>query len=155
MLRIVKKLPDAPLFFHALRLGVHAQRIHSVPLHEVVELLLSLKFLQHTRYPEKALWASNAASRVLGRLGATDTCLTRALIMGALLTSELDTRLHIGFRHDADEGKGKRLFGHAWLSAGVGTYFVDRDNPFVETTMIEMKRNRNACRTQFQRSDQH
>lgn len=58
-----------------------------------------------------------ATARAVARrrrwFGGIDTCLTRSLVLGGMLTGRGDVRLNIGFR----PGEGQAaLHGHAWVT---------------------------------------
>ncbi len=55
-----------------------------------------------------------ASARAARWFGARDTCLIRALVVGALLSDRDGVRLHVGFATPAEGGGA--LEGHAWVT---------------------------------------
>ncbi len=58
--------------------------------------------------------AAGRACSAYGRLfGGLDSCLTRSLVAGAMLSEAHDVVLHVGFRPGSDDVP---VDGHAWLT---------------------------------------
>ncbi len=60
--------------------------------------------------------AAYRAGRLAALLGAKNSCLTRSLVISALMARHSNALLHIGFRPGADTSAGPT--GHAWVSLG-------------------------------------
>lgn len=112
----------------ALRLSGWAQRVRRAPVTAVADELVRLPWLPRAVRPEAARRAAVRAGRLLGRLGLLDSCLTRALVTGALLSDQPEVTLHVSVpqvSHARVVGSG-----HAWVclagenvtdGAGAGT----------------------------------
>ena len=65
------------------------------------------------------------------RFGGLDSCLTRSLVAGAMLSEAHDVVLHVGFRPGTEEVP---LDGHAWLTVDGGRLDAiapdDVDHPY-------------------------
>jgi hypothetical protein len=103
---------DVVLFLKALPLARKAQRVRFAPLPEVVAAMGVGGGRE--RDPRRAEVAAGRACLRYGRwCGGLDTCLTRSLVAGAMLSGHHDVVLHVGFRPGSDEVP---LDGHAWLT---------------------------------------
>jgi len=103
---------DVVLFLRALPLAWRAQRVRGTPLPEVVAAMGGMGGRER-----EALRAKVAAGRACLRygqwFGGLDSCLTRSLVAGAMLSEAHDVVLHVGFRPGTEEVP---LDGHAWLT---------------------------------------
>jgi hypothetical protein len=108
---------DLLLFAHALRLCRVARGTgsrSSLPLQST--LLASKRGLPVGVTPEAAQRAAvRASTRAARWFGSRDTCLTRALVVAALLSDRDGVLLHVGFAASTSEGRA--LEGHAWVTS--------------------------------------
>ena len=103
---------DVVLFLKALPLARRAQRVRCAPLPEVVAAMGARGGRE--RDPRRAQVAAGRACLRYGRwCGGLDTCLTRSLVAGAMLSDDHDVVLHVGFRPGSDDVP---VDGHAWLT---------------------------------------
>jgi hypothetical protein len=102
------------LFLRALPIARASQDVRRNPLHQVIQRVRSVSVRTGVRDPDDAV---RAAARVCSRwarwFGGIDTCLTRSLVAGALLSGRHEVMLHVGFR-PTDRG-AEAVDGHAWL----------------------------------------
>ena len=100
-------------FLAALRLTPKAQKVRSLPLPRVTDMMRS-SGSGGVSDPGAAV---RAAQRACGRwarwFGGLDTCLTRSLVAGALLAGDHEVVLHVGFR--PTEQGAAAVDGHAWV----------------------------------------
>lgn len=105
---------DIGLFARAFAVARRAQRVRCEPIAVVVEEI-SRRGGDGRHHPVGRL--ELAANRAVRRwslwFGGLDTCLTRSLVLGALLASRGDVVLNIGFRPGESEPS---LNGHAWVT---------------------------------------
>jgi len=114
------------LLLRACRLALIAGRIRRRSVEEVADQMCRSRWLVSGIAPDQAHRAARLACRCVWLvLGGLNTCLTRSLVAGALLSDRPDVMLHIGFRPSTDPTK--QLDGHAWLS--IGTQPLDRVSP--------------------------
>jgi hypothetical protein len=105
---------DLLLFASALPLARWAQRVRDTRLPDVVAEMAR----RGPRSPEIAAdrlaWAAGRATARWARwFGGLDTCLTRSLVTGSLLSGHGEVVLHLGFRPgEADDA----VDGHAWIT---------------------------------------
>ncbi|MFZ1639826.1 MAG: lasso peptide biosynthesis B2 protein [Candidatus Contendobacter sp.] len=132
---------DIFLFVNALRLAWIAQAIQSRPLSKVIARLEALRWLPRGADAEAA---RRATLRACGRLarwtGGLDTCLIRALVLGALLADREGVVLHLGFR-PGSAGAGS-ADGHAWLTLN-GEPVLDPETggaAYLESLRLPMRR---------------
>ena len=103
------------LFAHALRLARISCRVDREPLPRIVARLSKIRGLPRLNDTEAAKQAARrACARMTPWFGALDSCLVRSLVTGALLASEAEVELNIGFRPDASAPS--RVAGHAWIT---------------------------------------
>ena len=104
------------VFVHALRLCRLARGTGSrTPLPETIVALASRPGLPAGADPHAAHRATvRASTRAARWFGARDTCLTRAVVVAALLADRDEVLLHVGLA-PAGEGGGP-LEGHAWVT---------------------------------------
>ena len=105
---------DILIFLQAMLLARRAQRVKSEPLKRVVAGMVRRQgFTASRSVGRAALAAARATSRWSRWFGGLDSCLTRSLVLGAMLGDHGDVKLNIGFRsHDTDDV----VAGHAWIS---------------------------------------
>jgi hypothetical protein len=105
---------DIVLFLRAMRLTETAQRVKSLPIADVVELI-SLHGGGGRDHPLRRveLATKRAVTRWRRWFGGIDSCLTRSLVMGGLLIGRGEVALNIGFRPGEEE---PALDGHAWVT---------------------------------------
>jgi hypothetical protein len=125
-----RELGDLILFVRALPLARRAQAVLRLPLPEVVAAMAAAGGREN-RVRKVRVAAGRACSRYGRWFGGLDSCLTRSLVAGALLSSTHDVVLHVGFRPGEAEPPAD---GHAWLTVngeridvappdtGAGTY---------------------------------
>lgn len=106
--------PSLALTLLALFLMARAQRVRRRPVDDVLTRLLSYRFLPVDCPIDDALMASNRAGALAGRFGLRNSCLTRCLVAGALLSDRGGLALSIGFRPSGSPTPA----GHAWLTYG-------------------------------------
>jgi len=107
---------DVLLFVVAFRIAMKAQTVGSKPLPSVVDALMLLKGIPRCSSLERATGAAvRAGNRTRRWFGKIDTCLTRSLVAGRLLTACGAVVLHVGFRPGEVSGLAD---GHAWLTVG-------------------------------------
>jgi hypothetical protein len=135
---------DIQLFLRAVPLAARAGRIRRRPLSEVSSHLLRRRGLPRSTEPAAAAQAAaRACARVARWLGGIDTCLTRSLVAGALLSDRDGVVLHVGFRRAA--GISAPVDGHAWLTVDGRTIPTAEAadahvEPYVETLTLTMRR---------------
>ncbi len=105
---------DIRAFVRAARLARRAQRVATHPIAEIVEDVVRHRGPPSDLSVERLRTATaRATARVARWFGGRDTCLIRALVLGALLSPRGAVELTIGFRsQDGDGSPG----GHAWLT---------------------------------------
>ena len=136
---------ELALFAHALRLAWSAQRLaRGETLPRTAGRMTALRGLPRAVGSAEAGRAAARASVRLARwTGALDSCLVRALVVGALLSDRPRVRVHIGVRKDGDPADP--LLAHAWVSeAGrvisSAEISPDRGGPYAEMLAITMER---------------
>ena len=103
------------LFLKALQLARLAQRVGAEPVDQVAQRMMNRPRLPRNLPPRSAALAAGRASRWWSRLTAgMDSCLTRTLVTGVLLSDRPGVVLHVGFRPAV--GTGAPHDGHAWLT---------------------------------------
>ncbi len=103
---------DLVLFVKALPMARLAQRVRSTPLPEVVAAMGAGGGREMDS--RRARVAAGRACSLFCRLfGGLDSCLTRSLVAGAMLSAAHEVLLHVGFRPGSREVP---LDGHAWLT---------------------------------------
>jgi len=108
---------ELALFVRALPLAWRAQRVRTLPVHAVVEDLCRWSAGLHEVSIERlARAADRAGARWNSWFGGMNTCLIRALVLGALLADRGEVVLNLGFRRGDDPEP--RLAGHAWVTVG-------------------------------------
>jgi hypothetical protein len=111
---------ELALFVHALRLSAAAQEVKTGPLPAAAARLAGMGRLPRGVAPEDAWRAAVRAGTRLARWrGALDSCLTRALVVAALVADRDEVAIHVGFRRgqSAILDAGTALHeGHAWVS---------------------------------------
>jgi hypothetical protein len=107
-------LIDIALFVRALGLARRAQNVSSEPVPAVVHDMSrkSGKGLQFS-ISRIELASTRAVSRWKRWFGGVDSCLTRSLVLGALLAGRGEVALNIGFRPGDEEPS---IDGHAWVT---------------------------------------
>lgn len=106
---------ELSLFLRALRLARLAQQVSAEPVDLVAQRMLEQPRLPCHLPPGSAARAAGRASRWWSRLTTgLDSCLTRTLVTGVLLSDRPGVVLHVGFR--PSEGRGAPHDGHAWLT---------------------------------------
>jgi len=132
---------DILLFLSAVLLALRAQAVRSKPLPEVIERMERWRFARRDVTADYATRATRRASKRVHRwFGCLDSCLTRSLVAGTLLSRSGTVVLHVGFRSGST---GAWVDGHAWLTYGdqvlelmratsehVGQYEKTLDLPF-------------------------
>ena len=104
---------NALLLAQALRLGRRAQGVRRAPVDALARQMVRLPWLPRRVRPEAARRAAVRAGWLLGRLGLLDTCLTRALVVGALLSDQPEVTLHVSVPRLS---RGRVVSpGHAWV----------------------------------------
>lgn len=103
------------LYAQAIRLTLHAQRMRTQPIPDVIRHLTRLKALPAHVDTDKARRAAIAAGRHLSRFGFLDTCVVRALVLGTLLCDYRAVALKIGFGLEDKQAALPQVSGHAWL----------------------------------------
>jgi len=79
----------------------------------------------------------------LGRCGLLNTCLTRSLVAGAMLSDARDVCLHVGFK--VPHNSLDLIDGHAWLTRS-GVVVINMDRPgadgceFDENVVLDLYR---------------
>jgi hypothetical protein len=102
------------LFFKALPVARAAQCVRSEPLPKAVDRVCATVGGAAVGDLDQAVSASRrACGRYARWFGGLDTCLTRSLVAGALLSASREVVLHIGFR--PTEVGADAVDGHAWL----------------------------------------
>ena len=137
---------EISLLPHAMRLCWLTRRVHSMPLTRVVQCLLRARFLPSGAELPEAERAAARACNLMARLRlGCNTCLTRCLVVGAMLSDREGLVLHVGFRPDNPNGEGHA--GHAWLTLDECqiSEFVDQHNGaeaevFVEALRLPLRR---------------
>lgn len=126
---------DIALFARVLPLVARAQRVRTVPIHEVV-VDLGRRGRGMTGYPvdRLSLAADRAARRWNGWFGGLNTCLIRSLVLGALLADREDVVLNVGFR--AGDDPEPRLAGHAWVTVKGQPVGSDGDQAGISFTRV-------------------
>jgi len=99
------------LFVRALPLARAAQAVKEEPIPKVIERLGVRGSGVSAGDAMRA--AQRACNRWTRWFGGLDTCLTRSLVAGAMLASDHEVVLHVGFRA-TDQG-AEAVDGHAWL----------------------------------------
>ncbi len=133
---------EMALFLQAFRLSLKAQHVQTDALDQVAAEMTSAGFLPRgVDVGEAVRAAGRACSRVGNWFQGLDSCLTRALVAGALLADRPEVFVHVGFRAPAS---GSFTDGHAWVSVegeevGVATP-PDHAGPFVESRRLPMRR---------------
>jgi hypothetical protein len=130
------------LFLHALRLSVKAQGVRRQPLLDVVSTLVSTRSLPRgVGAGEAARAAGRACSRVKRWGRGLDSCLTRSLVAGALLSDQPRVVLHVGFRGARTETLHE---GHAWVTLGdrnvTAATDSEHEGPFTEALQLAISR---------------
>jgi hypothetical protein len=136
---------DLLLFVHALRLAWMARNVgYSRPVARLVDDLNALPLLPREVEPAAAV---RAASRACVRLhrwaGGLDSCLTRSLVAGALLSDRDEVLLHLGLVPPGEERDN--AVGHAWLSVSgeiVEPKSSHDSSEFPEMLRLTMRRRR-------------
>lgn len=105
---ILLTLQAARLFWKAQAL----RRGRSVP--ETLEALCRTPALPRAVGELEAQRVVRRAASRLARLGLTNTCLIRSLVLATLLADREEVRVHLGFEPVSDWTKALR--GHAWVS---------------------------------------
>jgi hypothetical protein len=100
-------------FLAALRLTPKAQKVRSLPLPRVTDMMWSPSSGGVSDPGAAVRAAQRACSRWARWFGGIDTCLTRSLVAGALLAGDHEVVLQVGFR-PTDRG-AEAVDGHAWL----------------------------------------
>jgi hypothetical protein len=105
---------DILLFLQALPLARRAQQVKSEPLKHVVVGMAGRRGVAAPHSVDRvAQAAARATSRWSRWFGGLDSCLTRSLVLGAMLGDRGNVELNIGFRsHVTDDV----VAGHAWIS---------------------------------------
>ena len=105
---------DILLFLRAIPLARRAQRVKSEPLNQAV-IEMSRRNGVAVSHPidRVAQAAARATSRWARWFGGLDSCLTRSLVLGAMLRDRGKVELNIGFRSDENFDA---VAGHAWIS---------------------------------------
>jgi hypothetical protein len=143
------RVREVVLFGHAWRLSRVAQRVGRVPLPVVAGEMGAAALLPRGSAPDEAWRAAvRAGTRVARRGLRIDTCLTRSLVVGALLSDRDDVVLHVGFRPGAvgEGGEASAVHdGHAWVTVA-GREVTPAEaapghaGPFTEILRIPMRR---------------
>ncbi|MCP4897070.1 MAG: lasso peptide biosynthesis B2 protein [bacterium] len=108
-----RDLRDVLLVLRALVLARKAQQVRRRPVRDVVTELGSTHGIVNPRSAEQAVRAATRAGIRYARwFGGLDTCLTRSLVAGALLSPNHDVELNMGCRTPNGEAL---VDGHAWL----------------------------------------
>ena len=137
---------EISLLLHALRLCWLTRRVRSTPLTRVVQCLLRARFLPSGADLTQAERAAARACNLMARLRlGFNTCLTRCLVVGAMLSDREGLVLHVGFRPSIPNGGGHA--GHAWLTLDERqiSEFVNQHNGaeaevFVEALRLPLRR---------------
>jgi len=115
------------LAFQAMLPAWRSQQVRHRPVVDVIHDLLG------------STWLPRA---VLARFGGLDSCLTRALVLGALVSDQDDVVLHLGFRPSTQ--LRAPIDGHAWLTVQNRNVSDDTallcGNPYTIATSIVMRR---------------
>lgn len=99
------------LYSSALRLALAAQEVRKTRVDSVIPKLLTAPYLPNGADPAEAARAAGRACRLLGYLNLLNSCLTRSLVLGSLISDRPGVVIHIGFRpQETNTG------GHAWIS---------------------------------------
>jgi hypothetical protein len=130
------------LFFHDLRLSVKAQRDRRQSLPDVVGILVRTRLLPRDVGAGEAARAAGRACRRIARwVGGLDSCLSRALVAGALLADQAGVVLHVGFRGAASAPLHE---GHAWVTLRernvTDATDPEHEGPFAEALQVPMQR---------------
>jgi len=141
---------EVAMFLAALPLAIKAQRVRREPLPIVVEKLVSFRAVPDFKAPEPIVRAAaRSCAKVRVWFGGLDTCLTRSLVAGRLLSGCGVVILHVGFRPGESYGTAD---GHAWLTlderrvelasrleAGRDDFTMTLALPFVERNSVARK----------------
>lgn len=145
----VPGLREVVLFVHALRLSAAAQGVKSGPLPAAAARLAGMGHLPRGVGPEDAWRAAVRGGTRLARWrGALDSCLTRALVVAALLADREEVAIHVGFRsgQKAILDAGSALHeGHAWVSVAGAAVTPEEGGdahhgPYMEVLRIPVRR---------------
>ncbi|MFZ5786943.1 MAG: lasso peptide biosynthesis protein [Acidobacteriota bacterium] len=140
---------EVALFVHALRLSAAAQGVRTGPLPAAAARLAGMGRLPRGVAPEDAWRAAVRAGMRLARWrGALDSCLTRSLVVAALLCDRDGVAIHVGFRsgQKAILDAGTALHeGHAWVSVDGAAVTPEtggdaHHGPYVEVLRIPVRR---------------
>jgi hypothetical protein len=105
------------LFLWSLHLSLIARAIRSQGLPEIVTLMTRSARLPSGIPPSEALDTARATCALLGRIGLTqNTCLTRSLVAGTLLSDREGVVLHVSY--PVVQNGHVTEPGHAWLTMG-------------------------------------
>lgn len=132
------------LFLRAVRLVWHARAVFSgVSLHETWARMAALRGAPSRLSVTEAYCATQRACRYAGKVGvAKNTCVLRALVLGALLSDHPEVFLHIGFR--TSDQAGALATGHAWVSRCGANVSDDgpssKSDKFTEATCLKLSR---------------
>jgi len=97
----------------ALRLALAAQQVRHERVDHVIPQLQAARYLPERADVEEAKRATLLACRLLGRLGMLNSCLTRSLVLGSLISDRPGVVINFGFRPNDTVTEG-----HAWISCG-------------------------------------
>ena len=103
----------AILALEALRLSRSAQAIRKHPLPRVIDEVARRSLVRPTDVARVLLAATRAGVRSKRWFGWVDTCLTRSVVAGAMLSRSREVVLCVGFRPGAAANPAD---GHAWLT---------------------------------------
>jgi hypothetical protein len=131
-------------FLRALPLARAAQSVQTEPLPAAVDQVCGKVSGAGVGVPHDAVRASQrACGRYVRWFGGLDTCLTRALVAGALLSGTREVVLHVGFR--PTQVGAAAVDGHAWLVVDgevVELTGLDHrhEEPYSSTLQLPMRR---------------
>jgi hypothetical protein len=103
---------DVVLAAEAMSLARKAQSVRTTALPQVVDRLQRRGWVGTDDTARALVAATRAGSRGERWFGWLNTCLTRSLVAGSLLTRLCEVELHVGFRPGDGE---EAVDGHAWL----------------------------------------
>jgi hypothetical protein len=130
------------LAFQAMLPAWRSQQVRHRPVVDVIHDLLGSTWLPRELNLAIASGAARKALSVLARFGGLDSCLTRALVLGALVSDQDDVVLHLGFRPSTQ--LRAPIDGHAWLTVQNRNVSDDTallcGNPYTIATSIVMRR---------------
>jgi hypothetical protein len=128
----------------ALPLAVRASRLaRTTAIDRALAALIRSHHPQSGHHPPlMCASATHRAGRLVAAFGGLNTCLTRSLVLAALLSDREGVRLHVGFRTASDHASIPD--GHAWVTldgANVSDLSPNSGGQaFIEATVFQVSR---------------